>query len=109
MTACVEKIRDSLDGKNVETVLKELGIRYHRLIYEHLLQYQISSVGAMILICDVNEYRKCASHFKIPLLNQLFDTLHDLCNLLVVPPENIRQISTGEKLVSIIFMLYLCS
>lgn len=98
MTTSVENIRENLDGKNVEALLKELGTRYHRLIYEHILQFQVSSVGAMILICDVNEYRKCASHFEIPLLNQLFDTLHDLCNLLVVPPENIHQISAGERL-----------
>ena len=88
--------------------MKEMGIRYHRLVWEHLLQFQISSVGAMILICDVNEYRKCASQFQVPLVNQLFDTLHDLCNLLVVPPENIRQISNGERLVRI-FADYLSS
>ena len=55
----------------------------------------------MILICDVNDYRKCASQFQVPLVNQLFNTLHDLCNLLVVPPENIRQISNGERLIRI--------
>ena len=101
MSSAVEKIGESLDGKNVENVLKELGIRYHRLIYEHILTQQVSSVGAMILICDVNEYRKCAADFRIPLLTQLLDTLHDLCNLLVVPPENIRQISSGERLAAL--------
>jgi hypothetical protein len=98
ISQAVKKIRDSLDGKNVDNVLKELGIRYHRLIYEHILTQQVSSVGAMILICDVNEYRKCAVEFQIPLLTQLIDTLHDLCNLLVVPPENIKQVSSGEQL-----------
>ena len=68
------------------------------MIYEHVLTQQVNLVGAMILICDVNEYRKCGSEFGIPLLNQLLDTLHDLCNLLVVPVENIKQISGGERL-----------
>jgi len=41
----IEKIRDSLDGKNIETVLTELGIRVHRVIYEHLQQFQFTIVG----------------------------------------------------------------
>lgn len=95
----VDKIRDCLDGKNVEAVLTELGTRFHRVIYEHLLQFQYSSFGAMFAICDVNEYRKCASEFKLPLLNKLFDTLHALTNLLIVDPKNLKVVSTGEQLV----------
>lgn len=56
----------------------------------------------MIAICDVNEYRRCASGFKVPLINQLFDALHALCNLLVVPPANLIQVCSGETLVSIL-------
>ncbi|XP_029454103.1 exocyst complex component 5 isoform X3 [Rhinatrema bivittatum] len=60
----VEKIRNSMDGKNVDTVLMEFGVRFHRLIYEHLQQYSYSSMGGMLAICDVAEYRKCAKDFK---------------------------------------------
>lgn len=100
----VEKIRDCLDGKNIESVLTELGTRFHRAIYEHLLQFQFSSFGAMFAICDVNEYRKCASDFKLPLLNKLFDTLHALTNLLIVDPKNLKVVSAGEQLVSFIIL-----
>ena len=55
----------------------------------------------MIVICDVNEYRRCTSNCRITLLNNLFDTLHDLCNLLVVAPENLKQVCAGDQLVSI--------
>ena len=96
----VDKMRDCLDGENVESALTELGTRFHRVIYEHLLQFQFSSFGAMFAICDVNEYRKCASDFKLPLLNKLFDTLHALTNLLIVDPKNLKIVSTGEQLVS---------
>lgn len=41
----VGKMQDSMDGKNIEAVLMELGIRIHRVIYEHLLMFQYSSVG----------------------------------------------------------------
>lgn len=53
----------------------------------------------MLAICDVNEYRKCVKEFQIPLVTQLFNTLHALCNLLVVVPENLKQVCTGEEVV----------
>ena len=50
MSGYIERIRDTLDGKNVEALLTELGTRFHRVIYEHLLQFQINSVGKNFLI-----------------------------------------------------------
>ncbi|KAG8511726.1 Exocyst complex component 5, partial [Galemys pyrenaicus] len=97
----VEKIKNSMDGKNVDTVLMELGVRFHRLVYEHLQQYSYSCMGGMLAICDVAEYRKCAKDFKIPLVLQLFDTLHALCNLLVVAPDNLKQVCSGEQLANL--------
>lgn len=97
----IDNIRFGLDGKNVEAVLTELGIRFHRVIYDHLLQYQYNSMGAMLAICDVNEYRKCVKEFQVPMVSQLFDTLHGLCNLLVVVPDNLKQVCTGEQLAGL--------
>lgn len=54
----------------------------------------------MCVICDVNEYRKCVNKLRSPLVTTLFDTLHGLCNLLLVKPENLRQVCTGDTLVS---------
>lgn len=59
-------------------------------------------VGALCAICDVNEYRKCVQEFKIPMITTLFDTLHALCNLLLVLPENLKQVCTGDQLVIIL-------
>lgn len=97
----VEKIKNSMDGKNVDTVLMELGVRFHRLTYEHLQQYSYSCMGGMLAICDVAEYRKCAKDFKIPMVLHLFDTLHALCNLLVVAPDNLKQVCSGEQLANL--------
>lgn len=58
-------MRKSMDGKNVDTVLTELGVRFHRLIHEHLQQYSYSSMGGMLAICDVAEYRKSAKDFRV--------------------------------------------
>ncbi len=57
--------------------------------------------GAMLAICDVNEYRKCVKVFNIPMVSQLFDTLHALCNLLFVVPDNLKVVCTGEQLVGL--------
>lgn len=61
----VERVRRSMDGKNVDTVLTELGVRFHRLIHEHLQQFSYSSMGGMLAICDVAEYRRCAKDFRV--------------------------------------------
>ncbi|XP_012272087.1 exocyst complex component 5 [Orussus abietinus] len=98
VTTMIRHIRNSLDGKNAESVLTELGIRFHRVIYEHLQQFQFNSAGAMCAICDMNEYRKCVKELKVGLVTSLFDTLHALCNLLLVKPENLKQVCTGEQL-----------
>ena len=66
-------------------------------------------LGAMLVICDVNEYRKCVKDFGLPLVTQLFEKLHALCNLLVVVPENLKQVCSGEQLVRFAKMLTLTS
>lgn len=60
----------------------------------------ICMTGAMLVICDVNEYRKCMKEFKIPVVSDLFEKLHALCNLLVVVPENLKEVCSGETLAS---------
>lgn len=106
VTGMIRHIDDSLDGKSLENVLTELGIRFHRVIYEHLQQFQFNSAGAMCAICDMNEYRKCVKELKISTVVTLFDTLHALCNLLLVKPENLMQVCSGDQLVSFFFFCF---
>ena len=54
----------------------------------------------MAVICDVNEYRKCVDAWKVPHVTALFETLHSLCNLLLVLPDNLRQVCNQGQLVS---------
>lgn len=56
----------------------------------------------MIVICDVNEYRKCVRNFECDIVVKLFDTVHALCNLLLVKPENLQEVCEGETLVSLL-------
>lgn len=63
-------------------ILLEFGIRVHRVLYEHILTFTVNSIGktnnsnytltppllilgAMYLICDVNEYRKVFKEFEV--------------------------------------------
>lgn len=61
---------------------------------------KINFLGAMCVICDVNEYRKCIKDLGSQLVVDLFDTLHALCNLLLVKHENLKQVCYGETLVN---------
>lgn len=54
----------------------------------------------MCAICDVNEYRKCVKDLGSSLVVDLFDTLHALCNLLLVKHENLKQVCYGDTLVN---------
>ncbi|KAK1894128.1 Exocyst complex component 5 [Dissostichus eleginoides] len=89
----VEHARKSMDGKNVDTVLTELGVPPAAV--------QLQLHGGMLAICDVAEYRRSAKEFRVPLVLQLFDTLHALCNLLVVAPDNLKQVCSGEQLTNL--------
>lgn len=69
----------------------------------------------MCAICDVNEYRKCVKDLGSSLVVDLFDTLHALCNLLLVKHENLKQVCYGDTLVNSfkmhalhLFLLYYC-
>ncbi|CAG9766397.1 unnamed protein product [Ceutorhynchus assimilis] len=96
----IKQIKSSLDGNNVMAVLEELGVRLHRTIYDHMLQFQYNTAGAMVAICDLNEYRSCTKSMG-PLVTELFETLHALCNLLLVKPENLHQVCSEDSLVNL--------
>lgn len=44
INVCIAQIKKTIDGENLTEVLQELGVRFHRVIYEHLLQYQYNTL-----------------------------------------------------------------
>uniref|UniRef100_A0A915HR75 Exocyst complex component 5 n=1 Tax=Romanomermis culicivorax TaxID=13658 RepID=A0A915HR75_ROMCU len=98
MSAQVDNVKDSLDGANLESVLTELGIRLHRTILEHIYQFSYSTQGAMLLVCDISEYRKLANSLKIPFLNKLYEIFQQLCTLLVVSADHLPSACTADLL-----------
>ncbi|XP_026314909.1 exocyst complex component 5 [Hyposmocoma kahamanoa] len=105
LSSVMEKIHDGLEGENLNAVTLELAVRLHRVIYEHLQNFQFNSAGAMIAICDVKEYRSAAcgrgARVAPAPAHALFDALHALCNLLLVKPENLNQVCEGETLAEL--------
>ena len=47
------------------------------------------------------EYRRCVADWKLGVVTALFDTLHAMCNLLILPPENLRGAAMGDQLASV--------
>ncbi|XP_061721862.1 exocyst complex component 5 [Cydia pomonella] len=101
----MEKIHSGLEGENLQAVTLELAIRLHRVIYEHLQNFQFNFSGAMVAICDVKEYRSAAcgrgARAAPAPAHALFDALHALCNLLLAKPENLHQVCEGETLAEL--------
>ncbi|XP_048486258.1 exocyst complex component 5 [Plutella xylostella] len=105
LNTVLDNIHNGLEGDNLNAVTLELAIRLHRVIYEHLQNFQFNSAGAMIAICDVKEYRSAAcsrgARSAPAPAHALFDALHALCNLLLVKPENLQQVCEGETLAEL--------
>lgn len=79
----------SVDGANRGNIFLELGFRFHREIYDRLVELPYTSDGVMVLICDVNEYRECVRLMKKDAIVVMFDQLLSLCNLLLAQPSNL--------------------
>jgi exocyst complex component 5 len=41
----IGRINTYLDGRNVNNALRDLGIKFHRCIYDHLLKYECNEIG----------------------------------------------------------------
>lgn len=95
----IAQIQRCMDGENLKAVLNDFGCRLHRVIFEHFQLFQYSTAGALVAICDVNEYRKLVRLLQSEFVTQLFDVLHALCNLLLVQHKNIAEVCSGETLV----------
>ncbi|KAH1007040.1 hypothetical protein HUJ04_004322 [Dendroctonus ponderosae] len=109
ISSIIKQMKTNLDGNNVTAVLEELGVRLHRTIYDHMLQFQYNTAGAMVAICDLNEYRSCTKSLG-PLVIELFETLHALCNLLLVKAENLHQVCSEDSLARKVgYICRLCS
>uniref|UniRef100_F1KXG8 Exocyst complex component 5 n=1 Tax=Ascaris suum TaxID=6253 RepID=F1KXG8_ASCSU len=101
ITAEATVIAESVDGGNLRAIMGELGERFYRAVLAHIYQFSYNSQGAMLLLCDINEYRKCAMNWKVAEVSKKFESLHALANLLVVVPENLNEACSSQLLADI--------
>lgn len=48
MIPIIKQIQRYLDGENLKRVMSEIGVRLHRIIYEHLQQFQYTTAGKFV-------------------------------------------------------------
>ena len=96
----IARLEETLDGKNLIDILNEFGIRFHRLITDHVFKFEYNVSGGLMMLQDISEYKKCSKKFRSSTVEQLFSILHALVNLLVVVPDHLRQVITEGQLVS---------
>ncbi|KJH47481.1 tetratricopeptide repeat protein [Dictyocaulus viviparus] len=90
------------DGGNLITLQNELGSRLYKLLLHHIQQFVFNSAGAMLLLCDLNEYRKCVTQWRIDAtVSRQFESLHALANLLVVLPDNLSDAAHSPMLAEV--------
>ncbi|CAF3434137.1 unnamed protein product [Rotaria sp. Silwood1] len=97
----IVRLDQTVDGKNLTSILNEFGLRFHRLITDHVFKFEYNISGGLMMLQDISEYKKCSKKFRSSTVEQLFSILHALVNLLVVVPDNLRQVITEGHLASL--------
>eukprot|EP00045_Choanoeca_perplexa_P011981 m.128729 g.128729 ORF g.128729 m.128729 type:complete len:733 (+) comp15837_c0_seq3:142-2340(+) len=97
----IHAIRGSLNGKNLTNVLRLLGTRLHKVIYENVKSYTYNDIGAMLLSRDLNSYEGVLRKLDDVYVNELMDVLKELSNLLIVRAENIPQLCSEGRLATL--------
>ncbi|VDN38452.1 unnamed protein product [Dibothriocephalus latus] len=49
-------------------------------------------LGGFVAMQDVTAYRDTAKEFDLPMIDYLFDVLLKLMNLMLIKPQNVRQV-----------------
>ncbi|VDK23386.1 unnamed protein product, partial [Taenia asiatica] len=88
----IEDARQNLDGQNLCNFLHELGLRFNRLLVDHFYGFSFSDSGGFVAMQDVTAYRDTARECQSPKIDYLFDILLKLMNLMLIKPQNVRQV-----------------
>uniref|UniRef100_A0A158P945 Exocyst complex component 5 n=1 Tax=Angiostrongylus cantonensis TaxID=6313 RepID=A0A158P945_ANGCA len=102
LTSQAAAMERGCDGGNLVVLQNELALRLYKLLLHHIQQFVFNSAGAMLLLCDLNEYRKCVSQWRLEAnISRQFDSLHALANLLVVLPDNLLDAAHSPMLADV--------
>lgn len=89
LSAHADQIQTCLFGKNREYFLTKLGVHIFQLLSNELRKYSVSDIGAIKLMRDLSEYQKTIRQFQVSAVEDQFDTLREIANVLLVLPQNL--------------------
>ena len=92
LTTHCEQIQTCLFGKNREYFLTKLGMHFFQLLTNTLKDMSVSNLGAIKLMRDLSEYQKCMRQFQVTVIEDQFDTLREVSNVLLVLPQNLPEV-----------------
>jgi len=75
----------SLEGRNLDVFLMEIGRRYYDLLIAHLRKFQVSPLGALVVRLDVRRYQDVMQEFHIEQVSRKFSCLWEMSSLLLLP------------------------
>lgn len=90
----------NLHGANLASFLTQLGRQVHSVLMGHMQRYVYSATGALRWKRDVTEYADWARALRAPLLDDRFQELQALGNVLVVAPTALLGLVDGSLRIS---------
>jgi hypothetical protein len=100
----VNNIDACLFGRNREAFMKELGTEIYKYVANicclhiysafttALKTMVVTPAGAIKLRQDITEYKRVILRFKVMSIDDMFDTLQEIVNMLMVQPQNLEVI-----------------
>ncbi|KAF1743819.1 hypothetical protein MXB_2394 [Myxobolus squamalis] len=86
-------IKSRIDFQNYQKFGFEFCIRLTRFLVQFYKNFNYSVEGAMIALWDIREFKSSFSMYKIKEIDEIFDTIHSLLNVLVVSPKDVKTFS----------------
>ena len=67
-------------------------MHFFQLLYNDLKRFAVSDIGAIKLMRDLSEYQKAIRQFQVTSVEDQFDTLREISNVLLVLPQNLADV-----------------
>jgi len=83
---------ESLQGRNLDAYLAELGRRFYQVVVCHLRKFSVSPLGAMLVAQDTRKFQDVVHAFHIEEVSLLFSQLRDMTSLLMLPVEQLGMV-----------------
>ncbi|KAK9823591.1 hypothetical protein WJX72_004079 [[Myrmecia] bisecta] len=100
LTVLMRTAQQNLQASNLVAFNAEVGRRTHALILAHMQRYSYSPTGALRWKCDVTEYAECMRAMHIPAIDERFEEVAALTNMLVVAPDSLLGLVDGSLRIS---------